>query len=232
MRATAPGQTLSSALSFWADVSYGDAPPAALIDYPPLGFEEDSRRLIVEAMQGSTDMSTADDRRQLGRKTPRDSEEMDGSVHPALLLGVTEESSIPPIAREGPRKEEEPAWVQPPLLLRVADVLEDRKFAAVTASSHTTPVPHLRYEGAGLLAVVYVHNSGIAYVGYPQASDMVSSAEPTDRILRRLDDALPAHPLAAARPTLSLSQQLQPAPICLLPMSSSTGFVRSLLGLS
>ncbi|CAG9577780.1 conserved hypothetical protein [Leishmania major strain Friedlin] len=224
MQAAAPGQTLSSALRFWADVSYGDAPPAALIDYPPLGFEEDSSRLTVGALQASRDAAAADSRRQLGLKTQRASEDVDGSAHPALLLGVKEESSTLAVTREELEGEEGPAWLQPPLLLQLDDGLEDRQFAAATTTGRTAPVPHLRYDGAGLLAVMHVHSSGIAYVGYPRASDTVSSAEPTDGLVRLPDNVPPADPLAVAAPT--------PAPICSLPMSSSTGFVRGLLGLS
>ncbi|TPP52687.1 hypothetical protein CGC21_27810 [Leishmania donovani] len=232
MQAAAPGQTLSSVLSFWADVSYGDAPPAALIDYPPLGFEEDSSRLTVEALQASRDAAAAEGRRQLGRKTQRASEDADGPAHPALLLGVEEESSTVTVTREGLEGEEGPAWLQPPLLLQMDDGLKDRQFAAATTAGRMAPVPHLRYEGAGLLAVMYVHSSGIAYVGYPHASDTASSAEPTDGLVRRPDDEPPVDPLAVAPPTPPSWQQLPPAPICSLPMSSSTGFVRGLLGLS
>lgn len=232
MQVAAPGQTLSSTLSFWADVSYGDTPPAALVDYPPLGFEEDSSILTVEALQASRDAAAADGRRQLGRKTQRPSEDVDGSAHPAVLLGVKEELSTLAVAREGLGGEEGPAWLQPPLLLRLDDGLEDRQFVASTTTGRMAPLPHLRYESAGLLAVVYVHSSGIAYVGYPHASDTASSAEPTDGLVRRAEDVPPVNPLAVGPPTSPSWQQLPPAPICSLPMSSSTGFVRGLLGLS
>ncbi|CAJ1004798.1 hypothetical protein Q4I28_000113 [Leishmania naiffi] len=223
MQVAAQGQTLSNALSFWADVSYGDVPPTALIDYPPLGFE---------AAPASRYATAADGGRQLGRKTQPASDE-DGSTQPVLLLGVKAESTTPAFDHEG-LEEAGLEWCQPQqLLLWPGEGLKDRRFAAAATTDPLAPVPHLRYEDIGLLAVVYVYSSGIAYVGYPQASDPASSPESTDSPLQRPENALPADTVSVAPPpSLPPSQQLPSVPICLLPMSSSTGFVRSLLGLS
>ncbi|KAG5497244.1 hypothetical protein JIQ42_03726 [Leishmania sp. Namibia] len=232
MQVAAQGQTLSSALRFWADVSYGDAPPAALIDYPPLGFEKDSSRFIFEAVEASRGTATADGFRQLGRQTQRTSVDEDVSTQPVLLLGAKEESTTLTVARGGLEEEDGPEWLQPPLLLWPGDGLEDRQLAVPTSTDSLASVPHYRYGDLGLLAVVYVHSSGMAYVGYPQTSSTASRIEPTDVLLQRPDDGPPANPSAAAAPPPPSLLQLPPAPVCFLPMCSSTGFVRSLLGLS
>ncbi|KAG5473710.1 hypothetical protein LSCM1_04339 [Leishmania martiniquensis] len=225
MQVAAQGQTLPTVLSFWAGASYGDVPPSALIDYPPLGFERDSSRLILEAAQASRGTAAADSARQRGRKAQRASDDQDEVMHPALLLGTREDSTTLSVARWGTEEEEGPEWLQPPLLLWPSDGLEDGQLALPSSIHSLNSAHHFRYENIGLLAVLYVHASGMAYVGYPQASDMASSTEPAEGPSQRPDDVPPANPMAVAR-------ALPPAPICSLPMGSTTGFVRSLLGLS
>ncbi|KAG5490505.1 hypothetical protein JKF63_00625 [Porcisia hertigi] len=232
MEVAAQGQTLSSALSFWADVSYGDVPPALLVDHPPLGFEEEGRRLTAEAVQTAATNAAAPDRdRQRGRKTQRATDEEDDPRQPALLLGVREDSETLAVAPGELEREGALDWLQPLPLLWTGDEACYGQCAGATTASDAAPAHHIRYEGVGLLAMVYVHSSGMAYVGYPQSSETASGGTCTDSFLQPHRDVPPAGPLTATPPLLS-SQQPPLAPTCSLSMSSSTGFVRSLLGLS
>ncbi|KAK7195520.1 hypothetical protein NESM_000479800 [Novymonas esmeraldas] len=235
MDVAAKGQTLSSALGFWADVSYGDAPPAALADFPPLGFAETeaSARRAAEVAQSSHRGAATEEEgegaagvRQLGRKSRRTTtgnnsdDDDEAPSPPVLVLGVEETDG-----GEGRGADVPPRWLQPPSLLsphctapRVsvapADAAEDRR----------PPALSLRYADVGLLAVVYVHMSGTAYVVYSQGAGLRSRDDaPAPAVVT--PTAPPASPPPSS-PSLPLG-----LPTCALPMSSSSGFVRSLLGL-
>ncbi|KPA80339.1 hypothetical protein ABB37_04609 [Leptomonas pyrrhocoris] len=218
MNVAAQGQTLASALAFWADVSYGDAPPAALAEYPPLGFEaEDSVNGAAPLTRTGTTMSTTeDDGRRLGQKATRptrvgEEEAGDEVASSSLLLGLPERRQ-----QLVPDPSGRPTWMQPSLLSSPSTAAKGGRSSA--DSRQGAALPHLSYSPVGLVAVLYVHSSGVAYVGYPPAPQ--GREEDSEADTSSLPTAVT--PIVAARPPL----------VCTLPMLSSTGFTRSLLGLS
>lgn len=219
MRVAALGQTLTTALDFWADVSYGDTPPAALLHYPPLGFEEADRA-----------------ERQLGRRAPRHDGHAvadEGAAPPALVLGMSgalDASAQALTATAAVASAQPPAWVQPLCLTHssTSDGLTERQRAAgatPSSPSRLAPLLPLHYDAVGLLAVVYVHGSGMAYVGFPS----VTGAGSADA---EASSAAPAHEVSPVATMATAEAVARTAPVCVLPMRTTTGFVRSLLGLT
>ena len=244
MGVAAPGQTLASALSFWSDVSYGDTPPAALADYPPLGFELEEVAAMATT-HGCAEIYTnhADKNnrsrgggRRVGSKAPRSvssaatAEAEDETAGPSLLLGLPDHNQALSSELTG-----QPTWVQPGFLLsaRTSKVAE----ASRDGDSQRGPLPHITYPLVGVVAVLYIHSSGVAYVGYPLPPAASLANETTAHA------ATASAPAAAAAPPASASdgndegadqmeRQWKRPRACTLPMLSATGFTRSLLGLS
>ncbi|KPI88764.1 hypothetical protein ABL78_2143 [Leptomonas seymouri] len=230
----AQGQTLASALAFWSDVSYGDAPPAALADYPPLGFEADGS-VNTAAAQARASIHTPamnaanggegllSQHTQRAARIGRDAE--DETATTSLLLGQPESKSNLISELSG-----RPTWMQPGCLLSDSAMANDALSGA--GSRQRALMPRVTYPLLGLVAVLYVYGSGVAYVGYPPAT----RAAATDTAVDMASPSTTAAPTLAAAPSVGNEDQTEGRAerprVCTLPMLSSTGFMRSLLGFS
>jgi hypothetical protein len=158
---------------------------------------------------------------------------------PSLLLGLPERPQQ--LSSDLSRR---PTLVQPELLVShdmAAQGAGEPSKGSGGGGGRRAPLPHVTYSLAGVVAVLYVHCSGVAYVGGPPLLSPASVPQLGDATSVGEAEVCATTPVQVANVLAAPSderggegaQRLAAARrLCPLPMLSSTGFTRSLLGLS